>query len=46
MLKMYEYDVHLKPMPLGYAGTIYNCNLSMLKDLDCKEQWLKEYCRN
>jgi len=32
-LKMYEYDVHLRPMPLGYAGTIYNCNLSMLQDL-------------
>ena len=33
MLKMYGYDVHLRPMPLGYAGTIYNCNLSMLQDL-------------
>ena len=33
MLKMYEYDVHLRPMPLGYAGTIYKCNLSMLQDL-------------
>ena len=33
MLKMYGYDVHLRPMPLGYAGTIYNCNLSMLHDL-------------
>ena len=33
MLKMYGYDVQLRPMPLGYAGTIYNCNLSMLQDL-------------
>ena len=33
MLKMYGYDVHLRPMPLGYAGTICNCNLSMLQDL-------------
>ena len=33
MLKMYGHDVHLRPMPLGYAGTIYNCNLSMLQDL-------------
>ena len=33
MLKMYGYDVHLRPMPLGYAGTIYNCNLSTLQDL-------------
>jgi len=30
---MYGYDVQLRPMPLGYAGTIYNCNLSMLQDL-------------
>jgi len=33
MLKMYGYDVQLRLMPLGYAGTIYNCNLSMLQDL-------------
>ncbi len=33
VLKMYGYDVLLRPMPLGYAGTIYNCNLSMLQDL-------------
>ena len=33
MLKMYGYDVQLRPMPLGYAGTIYKCNLSMLQDL-------------
>ena len=33
MLKLYGYYVHLRPMPLGYAGTIYNCNLSMLQDL-------------
>ncbi len=33
MLKMYGYDVQLRPMPLGYAGTIYNCNVSMLQDL-------------
>ena len=32
MLKMYGCDVHLRPMPLGYAGTIYICNLSMLQD--------------
>ncbi len=30
---MYGYDVHLRPVPLGYAGTSYNCNLSMLQDL-------------
>ena len=33
MLKMYGYDVHVRPMPLGYAGSNYNCNLSMLQDL-------------
>ena len=33
MLKMYGYDVHLRPMPLGYTGSNYNCNLSMLQDL-------------
>ena len=33
MLKMYTSDVHLRRMPLGYAGTIYNCNLSMLQVL-------------
>ena len=33
MLKMYGYDVHLRPMPLGDAGTMYNCNLSMMQDL-------------
>ncbi|DBA96641.1 TPA: hypothetical protein ACH3X1_015499 [Trebouxia sp. C0004] len=33
MLKMYGYHVQLRPMPLGYAGTIYNCNLTMLQDL-------------
>ncbi len=33
MLKMYGYDVHLRPMPLGYASTIYNCNLLMLQDV-------------
>ena len=33
MLKLYGYDVYLRPMPLGYAGTIYNCNLLMLQDL-------------
>ena len=32
-LKMYGHDVHLRPMPLGYAGTIYNYNLSVLQDL-------------
>ncbi|KAA6427574.1 MAG: hypothetical protein FRX49_02237 [Trebouxia sp. A1-2] len=31
MLNMYGYDVHQRPMPLGYAATIYNCNLSMLQ---------------
>ena len=33
MLKLYGHDVHLRPMPVGYAGTINNCNLSMLEDL-------------
>jgi len=33
MLKMYRSDVYLRRMPLGYAGTIYNCNLSMLQVL-------------
>ena len=33
MLRMYGYDVQLRPMPLGYAGTIYTCNFSMLQDL-------------
>ena len=38
---MNKYDVHLRPMPVGYsyAGTAYTvsvgtCNLSMLQDLD------------
>ena len=33
MLKMYGYDVHPRPMPLGYTGSNYNCSLSMLQDL-------------
>ena len=33
MFEVYGYDVQLRPMPLGYAGTIYKCNLSMLQDL-------------
>ena len=46
MLKMYEYDVHLRLMPLGYAGTVYtvtvgNCNLSMLQDLGLQRTVVK-----
>ncbi len=45
MLTRYGYDdVHLRPMPLGYAGTICSCNFQKCcKILDCKEQWLTEY---
>ncbi len=39
---MYGYDVHLRPMPLGYAGTIYNCNPSMLQDLGLQRTVAKE----
>ena len=31
LLKIYRYDVRLGPMPLGYAGTIYTNNLSVLQ---------------
>ena len=30
---MCGYDVQLRPMPLGYAGTIYIFDLSMLQEL-------------
>ena len=42
MLKVYGYDLHLRPMALGYAGTIaYNCNLSMLQDLELQKTLVK-----
>jgi len=46
MLKMYGYDVQLRPMPLGYAGTIYNCNLSMLQDLGLQRTVAKGVLKN
>ena len=33
MLRVYEYDVQLKPAPFAHAGTIYTCNQSMVQDL-------------
>ena len=33
ILKTYGYDVRLGPMPLGYAGTIYGSNRSVLQEL-------------
>ncbi len=41
MLKMFGYDVQLRPMPLVYAA-IYNCNLSMLQDLGLQRTVAKE----
>ena len=32
LLKIYGYDVRLGPMPLGYAGTVYTTNLSVLQE--------------
>jgi len=46
MLKMYGYDVQLRPMPLVYAGTIYNCNLSMLQDLGLQRTVAKGVLKN
>ena len=33
LLKIYGYVVRLGPMPLGYAGTVYTNNLSVLQEL-------------
>ena len=30
MLTQYGYDVYLKPLPLGFAGTVYKSNLEAL----------------
>ena len=30
---IYDYDVHLRPLPLGYAGSIYKKNLKAVMDL-------------
>ena len=46
LLKIYRYDVRLGPMPLGYAGTVYTINLSVLQtiraeqvgSIDCAEK--------
>ena len=32
ILTIYGYDVHLRPLPLGYAGTIYKTNLTAVMD--------------
>ena len=33
LLTMCGYDVHLRPMPLGYSGTLYKTNLTTLTDI-------------
>ena len=32
-LTQWGYDVHLRPLPLGFASTVYNTNLKTLIDL-------------
>ena len=32
-LTQWSYDVHLRPLPLGFAGTVYKSNLETLVDL-------------
>ena len=43
MLKMYGYDVYLRPMPLGMLAQSTTAIFQCCKILDFKEQWLKEY---
>ena len=33
ILTIYDYNVHLRPLPLGYAGSIYKKNLTAVMDL-------------
>ena len=34
ILTIYDYNVHLRPLPLGYAGSIYKTNITaVLKKL-------------
>ena len=41
MLNIHGYDVHLRLMPLGCAGTIHNCNVSVLQDLGLRRTVVK-----